>query len=163
MRSYQLLRNCLFLALMAGAPVLGRTKIVTIPAEYTPPVSAFSEPVNVEGYHFEVNRDATRARVVVEYGYPDELYEISIGYVGGLSATRVQLPGLRWDPEEHAVVYQAGDKETKCAVARGTPGSHFRLRNTGACTVSTTAAILKSDDGWNVRSLKGLDVWLDTK
>ena len=163
MRSSQIVSNCAVLTLLVAVPVLAKRKIATVPAEYTPPISAFSEHIKVENYHFEVNHDATRERLVVEYGYPDELYDISIGDGGGPPATRVQVPGLRWDPEERAVVYRAGDKETRCAVALGTPGKHLRLRNTGACAVTTSAAVLKIDDGWDAHSLKNLDLWFEAK
>src|SRR5262245_3919694 len=98
----------LMLALPAPAPASTRMKIDTVPPEYTPTAGAeLPEPVSMETFYFEVNKEMSRARVVVEYTYPDEpVY----GLDGGLGPrpTFAQLPGLTYDPSAHAVVYDEG-------------------------------------------------------
>ena len=163
MRSIWLLSGCLFAILALPAQADTRTKITTVSAEYTPLKSSFSEPVSVAGYHFEVNADASRARVVVDYEYRDQWAHMQDNESAGdpgLEPGLVQLPGLTWDPTARAVVYEAQGKRTLCAV-QGKPGKEHELKNTGACTVTATASIVDLDDGWEVHHAKALDIWLN--
>lgn len=62
-----------FLLQVAGAPLVTRIKIDTVPNEYAPVNATVREPVSTRDFHFEVNEETVRARVVVDYTYPDEL------------------------------------------------------------------------------------------
>jgi hypothetical protein len=55
----------------AGTPV--RIKIDTVPDRYMPTNVTIAEPVSMQGFHFEVNEETVRARIVVDCTYPDEL------------------------------------------------------------------------------------------
>jgi len=64
-------------------------------------------------FHFEVNRETNRARVVVDYTYPDAAV---CGADGGLGPqpTQVQPAGLTYNKEEHEVVYSE-EERIQCA------------------------------------------------
>ena len=89
-------------------------------------------------FYFEVNKEMSRARVVLEYTYPDEpVYGLDGGV--GPRPTFAQLPGLSYDPSAHAVVYDGAGKRTICATVQERKshfGSHLRIRNTGSCVVT---------------------------
>src|SRR5262245_56963389 len=75
------------------------TRIGSVPPQYTPTAGTEEpEPVSVQNYSFEVQPDTGRARVVVEYTYPDQA---ALGREGGIGPlpTKAQLPGLRYDRE----------------------------------------------------------------
>src|SRR5712692_153886 len=139
------------LALAAPAPASTKIKIDTVPAEYRPNTGAeLMEPVSMEDFYFEVNKETARARVVVEYTYPNAVDYRSDGDLGP-QPTLAQLPGLTFDPSVHAVVYEGDGKRTVCAVVqerRGLFGTHLSMRNTGSCVVIATVADHAQDDGW---------------
>jgi len=156
----------LFLTLPLAAPALASTKIQmdTVPREYTPTAGAeLPEPVSVQDFYFEVNQETARARVVVEYTYPDmPVY----GLEGGLGPrpTLAQLPGLTYDPLAHAVVYDGAGKRTVCAIVRERKsrfGRHLRIRNTGSCVVTATATDHAEDDGWTIQRFRAIDTYFE--
>jgi hypothetical protein len=63
-------------AVSSAVPVSAnsRIKIDTVPSEYAPINSPTNrEPVSLSSYRFEVEPETGRARVVVEYTYPDQM------------------------------------------------------------------------------------------
>src|ERR1700733_13821635 len=97
-----------FVAMSSAIPVSAnsRIKIDTVPSEYTPIDSPTNrESVSLSSYHFEVEPETRRARVVVEYTYPDQMIYGPDDDAGGPASTIVQLPGLRYDVGTHTVVY----------------------------------------------------------
>jgi hypothetical protein len=146
------------MALAVAVPALADSKIRidTVPATYEPPLSMYAQPLSLGGYHFEANEETGRARVVVDYSYdvinPGE-------YDPGPEPTIAQIPGLTWDASTRSVVYEANGRRTVCAVAY--QGRHLKLKNTGACTITTTEGEHTTDDGWSLHHFKAIDVWFE--
>lgn len=155
------------LALAVPALASSRIKIATVPSEYTPENSTTNtEPVSLSSYHFEVNEETGRARLVVDYTYPDELIYGPNDDALGPPSTVVQLPGLTYDASAHAVVYESNGTRDICAtveVRDGLLGHHLKIRNTGACTVSAVVANHAEDDGWSIHHFRALDTYLEVR
>lgn len=151
------------------APAFGRAtiKIDSVPAVYTPIDSPTNtEPVSMEGYHFEVNPETNRARVVVHYTYPDELIYGPNDDALGPRSTYAQLPGLTYDAAAHAVVYDSNGARDVCATVqehKGLFGHHLVVKSTGACTVSTVVAEHAEDDGWAIHRFRALDAYFEAR
>ena len=65
-----------FVAMSSAVPVSANSsiKIDTVPSEYAPINNPTNrEPVSLSSYHFEIEPETGRARVVVEYTYPDQM------------------------------------------------------------------------------------------
>jgi hypothetical protein len=154
-------------ALALAVPVFAssRIKIDTVPSDYTPVNSPTNrEPVSMSSYHFEVNEETGRARLVVEYTYPDQLIYGRNDDALGPPSSIAQLPGLTYDAAAHAVVYESNGARDVCAtveVRRGLFGRHLKIRNTGACTVSAVVANHSEDDGWSIHHFRALDTYLE--
>lgn len=150
---------------LAGPGSAGtKIKIDSVPAEYRPTCAAEApEPVSMAGFRFEVNQETNRARVVVDYTYPDEAV---CGADGGLGpqATQAQLPGLIYDREDHEVVYDKDGKSTVCAVVqkrRSLFGTS--TKNTGSCVVTATVAEHAEDDGWSIHRFRAIDTYFEVR
>ena len=158
-----------FVAMSSAIPVSAnsRIKIDTVPSEYAPINSPTNrEPVSLSSYHFEVEPETGRARVVVEYTYPDQMTFGPDDDSGGPAPTIVQLPGLRYDAGAHAVVYDSNGTKSLCATVDDRSslfGHHLKVKNTGACTVSVVAASHTEDTGWNLRRFRALDTYLEIR
>jgi hypothetical protein len=135
----------------------------TVP-EYRPSAgSGMTEPVSMEDYYFEVNKVTGRARVVVEYTYPDQP---AFGLDGGPGPkpTLKQIPGLKYEPDSNAIVYDANGKRTVCAILQ-----HKRVlfwnasyaAPTGSCTVTSKVIEQREDDGWGISHFRTLDTYLE--
>jgi hypothetical protein len=154
-------------AIALAVPVFAnsRIKIDTVPSEYAPPNSPINhEPVSMSSYHFEVNDETGRARVVVEYTYPDQMTYGPDDDSGGPRQTVVQLPGLSYDKMAHAVVYNANGTKATCATVNETAnifGHHLKVKNTGACSVSTVLADHAEDTGWDIHRFRALDTYFE--
>jgi hypothetical protein len=156
-----------FLALACVTPVSANSqiKIDTIPSEYAPINSPTNrEPVSMSSYHFEVNQETGRARVVVEYTYPDQMTYGPEDDAGGPPSTVVQLPGLRYDSGAHAVVFDSNGVRSVCAIVneRSTLFGHqLKVKNTGTCTVATVVAAHTKDTGWDIHRLRAIDIYFE--
>jgi hypothetical protein len=141
-----------------------RIKIDTVPSEYAPTNSPTDrEPVSMSSDHFEVNEETRRARVVIEYTYPDQMIYGPNDDAGGPPSTIVQLPGLTYDATAHAVVYDSNGTKAVCAKVNdqaGFFGHHLKVKNTGACTVITVAAGHAEDTGWGHR-FRAIDTYFE--
>jgi len=141
-----------------------RIKIDSVPAGYTPYPGISKEPVSLSGFHFEVNEQTGRARVVAVYGYPENMpagrYDDR-----GPDPTVAQVQGLVYDAQNQAVVYDSGNQRTVCALVqkRGGLRGGLRVKSTGACTVSTEPNVRAVDDGWDIHHVRVLDVYLDVR
>src|SRR5262245_57908217 len=107
------------LLLFAAMPLHAeaKVKIATVPSMFTPYAgSGEPERVSMSGFYFEVNQETKRARVVVDYTYPDDVMDS--GYDGHRpSPTYARVRGLRYDPAAHSIVYNDGrEKPGVCAV-----------------------------------------------
>jgi hypothetical protein len=158
-----------FVTMWSAVPVSAnsRIKIDTVPSVYAPINSPTNrEPVSLSSFHFEVEPETGRARVVVEYTYPDQMTYGPDDDAGGPASTVVQLPGLRYDSGVHAVVYDSNGAKTVCATVddrSGLFGHHSKAKNTGACTVSVVAADHTEDNGWNLHRFRALDTYLEIR
>jgi hypothetical protein len=158
-----------FVAMSSAVPVSANSsiKIDTVPSEYAPINNPTNrEPVSLSSYHFEIEPETGRARVVVEYTYPDQMTFASDDDSGGPASTIVQLPGLRYDAGAHAVVYDSNGTKSVCATVddrSGLLGHHLKVKNTGSCTVSVVAASHTEDTGWNLRRFHALDTYLEIR
>lgn len=165
------MRRFLFISAIAAialaVPVFGnsRIRIDTVPSEYAPPNSPTnSEPVSMSGYHFEVNEETGRARVVVLYTYPDQMTYGPDDDAGGPRPTVVQLPGLAYDKAAHSVVFDSNGTKAICATvneAANIFGHHLRVKNTGACTVTSVVADHSEDTGWDIHRFRALDTYFE--
>jgi len=157
------------IALAVGVPLYANTriKIDTVPSEYAPINSPTNrEPVSLSSYRFEVNEQTGRARVVVEYAYPDELTYGPDDPARGPRSTIVQLPELTYDPGAHAVAYDSNGKKVVCATVSeksGLLGRHLEVKSTGACTISTEFTEHSEDDGWSIHRFPALDTYLNVR
>src|SRR5262249_12267781 len=132
-------------ALVALLPVQAETRIKlgSVAPEYRPTAGPeMPEPVSMQSYSFEVNKETKRARVVVEYTYPDE---IAFGADGGLGPepSLVQVPGLSYDAEASEVVFNDQGKKTVCATVHPTRhlfGKGVSVTPTGSCIVTSALA-----------------------
>ena len=152
-------------ALAAGTPIT-RIKIDTVPDEYTPTNVTMTEPVSMHDFHFEVNPETRRARVVVEYTYPDELVNEREDDGGGPKPTIAQLPGLKYDVTNQEVVYVANGTTAVCAKVenhKGFFGRHLRVKSTGTCTVTAEDAKHAEDDGWAIQRFKAIDTYFEVR
>lgn len=152
--------------LAATPPADTRIKIDTVPAEYRPTAGTErSAPLSMEDFYFEVNKETGRARIVVEYTYPDAIGDQADGD-SGPQPTLAQLPGLNYDPSARAVVYEAGGKRTVCAVVRekkGLRGAHLSTTKTGSCVVTATVDNHVQDDGWALHRFRALDTYFEVR
>lgn len=143
-----------------------RIKIDTVPDEYSPTNVTVTEPVSMHDYHFEVNPETRRARVVVEYTYPDELMYEREDDGGGPKPTIAQLPGLKYDVADQEVVYVANGTTSVCAKVenhKGFLGRHLRVKSTGSCTVTSEDAKHAEDDGWAIQRFKAIDTYFEVR
>jgi hypothetical protein len=115
------------------------------------------------GYHFEANEETGRARVVVDYTYRDQVaVDQNVNPPAtdpGPAPTVAQIPGLTWNAATRSIVYDADGRQTVCAVAQGE--GRLRMKNTGACVVTTTEGQHTSDDGWRLHHFKAIDTWIE--
>jgi hypothetical protein len=152
------------LGIAANAATATRIKIGTVPDEYTPTDASTAERVSMQDFRFEVNPETVRARVVVEYTYPDQIIYSKDDDGGGPQRTVKQLPGLKYVPAEQAVVYEANGQETVCARVeerKGLFGRHLRVKNTGSCTVTTERTKHAEDDGWAIQRFTAIDAYFE--
>lgn len=160
---------CVFVVLIISVTAFGETapiriKVATVPDEYIPTNASVREPVSMADYRFEVNRETVRARLVVEYTYPDQIIYGKGDDARGPQPTIVQLPGLKYLPQAHAVVYEAGGKQTVCAEVqehKGLLGSRLRVKNTGLCRVSAQRTKHAEDDGWQIQRFTAIDTYFE--
>jgi hypothetical protein len=156
-----------FVALILAIPASANSKVQidTVPSEYVPIDSPTNhESVSLSSFHFEVNQETGRARVVAIYTYPDELIYGPDDDQRGPRPTIVQLPGLTYDAPAHAVVYDSGGTKVLCATVRMKPGlfgNHLKVRNTGACTVTTSVANHAEDTGWDIHRYRAIDTYFE--
>jgi hypothetical protein len=155
-----------FVLPMLAAPNT-RIKIDTVPSEYIPVNSPTNrEPVLLSSFHFEVNQETGRARLVVEYTYPDQLIYGADDPTRGPASTIVQLPKLTYDSGAHTVTYDSNGRKVACATVsekRGFFGRHLDVKNTGSCTVSTELAQHAEDDGWGIHRFRAIDTYLNIR
>lgn len=141
-----------------------RIKIATVPDEYTPTSTLTREPVSLEDFGFEVNPETVRARVVVDYTYVDRnIYGPNDDYRGPES-TIVQIPGLKYLPQAHTVVYEADGKQTVCAdiqQRKGLFGVRLHIKKTGLCKVTAERTKHAEDDGWQIRRFTAIDTYFE--
>src|SRR5262249_51783341 len=134
--------------------------------EYRPTAgAAMPEQVSVQGYRFEVEKETQRARVVVDYTYPDQA---AFGLEGGSGPepSEVQLPGLKYDEGSRAVVLDDGGKKTVCAKVESRNFLFWKgsaVTPTGACVVTSSVSEHKDDTGWNISRKPTVDTYLEIR
>ena len=155
------------LAVATQASANTAAKIDSIPYEYTLVNSITNrEPVSVSSYHFEVEPDTGRTRVVVEYTYPDQMTYGGDDPLSGPQPSFAQIPGLRFDPAAHAVIFDGFGTKAVCANVtehRGLFGQHLKVTNTGECFVTAMPSIHTVDTGWNLVRVRALDTFLEIR
>ena len=161
--------NCIVLVLMISkmaiaSPVFTRIKLDTVPDIYRPTDTSMKEPVYMQDFRFEVNQETIRARIVVDYTYPDQMIFGRDDDEGGPQPTIIQIPGLKYLPKAQTVVYEANGKQTVCARVeerRGLFGRHLHIRKTGLCTVTSEHAKHAEDDGWEIKRFTAIDTYFE--
>lgn len=141
-------------------------KLASVSSEYIPTAgSELPEPVSMASFSFEVNKETGRARIVVDYTYPDEPV---LGTDGGPGPkpTYIQLPGLTYDQHAQTVVYEAKGARTVCAEIRKARFLFWQrtvIEPTGACVVSARLVDHADDDGWNIRTMRAIDIFFNVR
>ena len=91
-------------------------------------------------FSFEINKETSRARVVVEYTYPDQqIFALEGGL--GPQPTVAQLPGLTYDSAAKTVLFW----------------SKSVIEPTGSCVVSARTTDHAEDDGWSIHRFRAID------
>jgi hypothetical protein len=155
-------------AVFAGmvGPSWAQVKIASVAPEYRPTAgSELPEPVSMQSYSFEVEPQTGRARVVIDYNYPDQ---IAFGLDGGAGPepTTAQLPGLKYDAASKAVVYQTGGKRNVCATVRDRKWLFWKslaVTPTGACTVTSRLVEHTADNGWSISRFPTVDTFFEVR
>ena len=107
------------------------------------------EPVSMDSFSFEVNKETGHARVVVEYTYQDQSVFGSEGGAGP-EPTFAQLPGLSYDLSVHAIIYDDEGRTTICATVRERKVIFWKklvVKPTGSCIVTADLADHSENDG----------------
>jgi hypothetical protein len=152
---------------MAGPSLAeSQVKIASVAPEYRPTAGPeMPEPVTMQRFSFEVEPATGRARVVIDYTYPDQA---AFGMDGGAGPepSMAQFPGLRYDATAKAVVYEAGGKRTVCATVRDRE-SFFRksmaVTPTGACAVTSRLVEHMADNGWSISHFPTVDTFFEVR
>jgi hypothetical protein len=158
---------CLAMSLVASNAARANSivKIDALPTEYIPVNSPTNrEPLSLAGFHFEVNLETQRARVVADYTYPDFMIYEPNDPTKGPRSTVAQIPGLKYDAATHEVVFESGGTRTVCATVSeqsGIFGRHTKVRNTGACKVVTNITQQTEDDGWSLHHFPVLNAYFE--
>ena len=153
-------------ALASASTAPTRIKLDTVPDQYMPTTIASWQPVSMQDFHFQVNPETLRARIVVDYTYPNEPIFGKNDSKGGPQPTIVQIPGLSYDAAEHLVVFESQGKRTVCAGVeerKGIFGRHLKIHNTDACTVKAEDAKHVEDDGWRIRRFLAIDTYFEVR
>jgi hypothetical protein len=149
----------------ATGPETG-VRIASVAPEYRPTAGPeLPEPVSMQRYSFEVEPATGRARVVIDYTYPDQ---VAFGLDGGAGPepTMAQIPGLKYDADAKAVVYDASGKRTVCATV------HYRtflfrksldVMPTGACAVTSRLVAHVIDNGWSMSRIPAVDSFFEVR
>ncbi len=156
-------RAGVLLTLAFAIPVRADTKIKidTVPATYTPQNYNRSERVRISSYHFELNPQRNRTRLVVFYTYRDQITYGSDDDKGGPPSTTVEIPGLTYDANAHAIVYDAAGTKAVCATVHDKDAHHLEIKNTGSCTV--TAVLADHPDAWDNDKHSALDTYFNVQ
>jgi hypothetical protein len=151
--------------LAAGAAQASSVKVDTVDAVYDVPGSSPAN-VSIESFKFEINQDLGRARLDITYQTdynpgPDE------GGYYGPGEDDVLVQGLSFDKTSSQVVYKSeAGKTTACAnvtISHGPLGHRVHVKNTGLCTLSTSTEDVITDDGWEIKHHKVLNVFLNSQ
>jgi hypothetical protein len=123
------------------------------------------EPVSMQRYSFEVEPATGRARIVIDYNYPDKA---AFGLDGGAGPepTMAQIPGLKYDAAAKAVVYDTGGKRTVCATVRNRTflfRKNLDVIPTGACAVTSRLVEHLTDNGWSIGRVPTVDSFLEVR
>lgn len=146
----------------AGSPV----KIASVAPEYRPTAGPeMPEPVTMQRFSFEVEPATGRARIVVDYTYPDQA---AFGMDGGAGPepTMAQIPGLRYDAAAKAVVYETGGKRTVCAMVQDRKflsRKSLAVTPTGSCGVTSRLVEHMADNGWSISQLPTVDTFFEVR
>lgn len=140
------------LGLPAAASASGSADAVKI---YEADAASVSQAVK----HFAVNRELGRAWIEIT------LYSPSPGDDGATPAVeRVRVPGLRFDAERSAVVYEAGGQVVECArveTRKALLGTRDRIQPTGQCALSGRTVEARVDNGFEMEDRRRYEVYLD--
>ena len=143
-----------------------QVKIASVAPEYRPTAGPeMPEPVSMQSYSFEVQPQTGRARVVIDYTYPDQA---AFGMDGGAGPepTMAQLPGLKYDAAAKAVVYETGGKRTVCAMVRDRKllfRKSLAVTPTGACAVTSRLVEHVADNGWSISAFPTIDTFFELR
>jgi hypothetical protein len=143
-----------------------RIKIASVRPEYTPTAgSEMPEAVSMQSFSFEVEPETGRARVVIDYTYPDQP---AFGLDGGAGPepTKAQILGLKYDAGAKTVVYDDGGKKTVCAMVRDrktTFRKGLAVTPTGACVVTSRREEHVEDTGWSIRRSPAIDTFFEVR
>lgn len=141
-------------------------KIASVAPEYRPTAGPeMPEPVSIQRYSFEVEPATGRARIVIDYTYPDQA---AFGLDGGAGPepTMAQMPGLKYDAAAKAVVYDTSGRRTVCAMVRDRKvlfRKSLAVKPTGACAVTSRLVEHLTDNGWSISRIPTVDTFIEVR
>jgi len=154
-------------ALPISASANSSIPIDRVSPEYTPINGPqVAEPVSVASFRFEVNPETRRARLVVEYTYPEAMIYLRNDPSRGPQSSVVQAPGLSDDAGHHEIVFEFNGARTVCATVAdqaGPFGRREKINNTGACSAAARVENQTEDDGWSRRRFRALDTYFNVQ
>jgi hypothetical protein len=123
------------------------------------------EPVSMRRFFFEGEPATGRARVVIDYTYPDQTaFGKDVG--AGPEPTMAQFPGRKYDAVGKTVVYQSAGKRIVRATVRG-QNSFFRksaaVKPTDACGVTSRLVEHMAGNGWSIRRFPTVDTFFEVR
>lgn len=151
-------------AVPASPTAKSRIKIGEVSNQYMPSNMSMYQPVSMKDFYFDIQPQTLQVRVVVDYTYPDENMLGQNDSQGGPQPIVAQVPGLKYDAAEHAVVYEANRDPIVCAQTeerRNVFGKHLTVKNTGACDVTTEDAVHPANDGWRIHRGQTLNAYFE--
>jgi hypothetical protein len=159
---------CTFLAVglfsvpaFAGGSVSGSVLVDSQPADYTSTGSAYSNPLRVDGFKFELNPSLGRARLDIDYT-DDQSHVDDVGP----GENDVLVQGLSYDAAAKQVIYtDARGTKTICANGehKGVFGTFTAKTPTGNCALRSEVVTQTTDDGFEQHQSRVLNVYLDLK
>ncbi len=143
---------CLAALLAGAAPAADSIRIDTVGEKYA-----------LQDFSFEVSPETGNAGIRLEYSYPASWLQGDDRDRG--PAPRIaMLPGLIWDAEAHAIVYDDGATRTTCAIEVGHTilfRKTARMKPTGACRVSARVTHHAESNGWSTNRFKTVDTYFE--
>ena len=148
----------------ASAAQAATIKVDSTDAVVEGPTSDWPVNITLGSYKFEVNAELGRARLDISYNSDYQPTADDGGYYGP-GEDDVLVQGLTFDKTASQVVFKAEDgRTTNCANVEITRNNRkVRVKATGLCTLTSDITDETTDDGWEIKHRKVLNVYLNVQ